>query len=64
MVTIELGQNLMSDKPDPNCEECKGTGIIEVQQMVPVSHFSAIYEARGPFFESQCYCVGEWEDEC
>lgn len=53
----------MSDKPDPNCEECKGSGVIKVQQMVPVSHFSAIYEARGPFFESQCYCVGEREDE-
>lgn len=52
----------IDNKSNPNCEDCKGTGEIEVQQLRSMSHFQAIYEPVGPYFKSKCHCVGEIEN--
>ena len=56
-------------KPDPNCEDCKGSGQIEVES-VRAGRTRYDKEARGLVIDceglgdwhmAQCPCVGEWE---
>jgi hypothetical protein len=55
-------------RADPNCEDCKGEGLI-LTEGVHVGRLELIegqlghrMEGKGDWIKTQCHCVGEFDD--